>query len=434
MNDKVDMDDGKDEAERRLEASERELSDPQSVNMQILNESVQQKTGDSTSDYVVGPKDPLASGSGQSSQPAAPVPNSPNVSSPFSAADAFAATTAGSVVSHAASAAPAQFGHGTESAGTALNKAGQAALQAARDQALATEDSDVDVIVKEALPPNEFQQLMAALDNPELFLDDALSPQDMFNALMDAETPMTADQLQQTIDSLSARLENLQDVFDPIFGDLGLDVQNAQSELSSATTQDLTVGLVEDSASLTESLGSIGAFDVLDSVEESLQTDSLIDDIEGIVDSITDSIGSGSGGLNVPDAVADAIDPIVDGVTDVVDGVTDVVDGVVDGVTDVVDGVTGGITDVVDGVTGGATDPVTDVVDGVIGLLGDGGETLVEGVDGLVDEGLGLLSGQTSLPDSSDSDLMDLGDLSGISTDAGNNNLNLDDPTGGLGS
>ncbi|MDX1668396.1 MAG: hypothetical protein R3194_03170 [Limnobacter sp.] len=425
--------DGKTDAERQLEAAERELSDPASINMQILNETVGQEPTQPESNFSVSPRDSLGGNSTNSVSPSVGQPTAPS-SMPFSAADAFAATTAGSIVSQAGAASPTQLGRGEMSEGAVLNAASPGALQAAADQALATKEVDTLAQPKQILPASEFQQLMAALDNPELFLDDAMDPQTMFNALMDTETPMTPEQLQQTIDSVTFRLETLQDTFEPIINDLALDVQNAQSEIQGSTTQDITAGIIEDSSSLTGTLEEFGATDTLDAIEEALDTDSLIDEVEGIVDSVTDSVGSG--GLNIPDTVADAVDPIVDGVDGVVDGVTDVVDDVTDVVDDVTGGATDEVTDVVNGVTDvvdGVTDEVGGTVGDVVSLLGDDSEGLPEGLEGLVDDGLGLLSGQTS-EGGSDSDLTDLGDLSGISSNAGDDDLNLNDPTGGLGS
>ncbi|MDX1670421.1 MAG: hypothetical protein R3194_13445, partial [Limnobacter sp.] len=335
--------DGRSEAERQLEATERELSDPSSLNMQILSEAVGQEPSLPDSSFSISPRDTVNTNSSNSGSPVSGQPSAPS-NMPFSAADAFAATTAGSVVSQAGAASPSQLGRGELAEGTVLNTAGPAALQAAADKARATQAVDTVAQPKQILPASEFQQLMAALDNPDLFLGDAIDPQTMFNALMDTETPMTPEQLQQTIDSVTFRLETLQDTFEPVFDDLGLDVQNAQSEIQNSTTQDITAGIIEDSSSLTGALEEFGATDVLDSIEEALDTDGLVDDVESIVDSITDSVGSG--GLNVPDSVADAVDPIVD-------GVTDVVDGVVDGVTDVVDGVVDGVGDTVDEVVDG---------------------------------------------------------------------------------
>jgi len=299
-----------------LERSERDLAQPGSEGMRILQSVVTENfatpsldsanSGNAPQKINQNPATAVTSG-----LPNAFLPGGLGALSAVSAgiSEASSASSAMGLIAQAAAAAPVALGK--EAA--AVADANAAAARVADKSADSIKDlppTDKLLVKAQEIQDNpEFQQLQAMLSSNGLTPSESQMLSDLIQGL--STTAGSPENLDTAIQMVTDQIAALTSAFDPYMEDLSFDVQNSVSELSELSGTDLGVIILESTSSLGNELSSglTNSFIGSNLGQTLSDVGATLDDVLGLVGGLPDGVSttdSSSGGLDV-------ISPIVDG-------------------------------------------------------------------------------------------------------------------------
>jgi len=348
-----------------IESAERELSQPGSEGMRILQSVVAdnlptpayEASGLSTAAQKISQSN---SGTVSSGLPSGFLPGGSSALSAVSAgiSNASSASSAIGLTAQAAAAAPVALG---KEAAAVANANAAAVRMADKPADLAKDLPAADKLLLKAqeIQDNpEFQQLQAMLSSNGLTPAESQMLSDLIQGL--STTAGSPENVDVAIQLVTEQISALTAAFDPYMENLSADIQSSVNELSALAGTDLGVIILESTESLANGLsgelsngltGNLAGSNLGQTLSD---VGATLDDVLGLVGGLPDGVSStdnSTGGLDV-------LTPIVDSVVDSV--VTPIADPIVDAVVDPV-------TDVVDTVVEPVVTPIVDtVVDTVV--------------------------------------------------------------------
>ncbi|MFN7506124.1 MAG: hypothetical protein ACK5Q1_11260, partial [Limnobacter sp.] len=243
-----------------VERAEQQLADPSAVNMQFLqstlNTSEFDGMGANTGFAGSSAKSQFSSSSqqGGSFSGLSPAYSGAGLLGAVSAVDIGGASSAMGIAAQAASAAPVTFGKAAVGESASLAGLGNKALTQPAELSKTLElpllkpvaNADGSMV---PISP-EFAQLMAMLEG-----SGGMNPNDALNSLIGglSQSP-SPESLQTAIDAVLDQISLLNTTFEPVFDNLGSDVQNQVSAQTEMPSADLGLSIFEDAGEVSSTL------------------------------------------------------------------------------------------------------------------------------------------------------------------------------------